>query len=295
MGVLDESPGAARTAALTIAALIAFAANSILCRLALRGGLIEPATFAGVRLASGALLLAAISALRGERVLASPRASALPAALLFLYALPFTFAYVDLPAGTGSLILFGSVQLTMVLAAFRSGHRPTPVEISGLAVAFGGLVLLTAPGVDAPSPAGSGLMALAGVAWGLYTMRGKRSGSPLADTGNNFILAALPAVILAGALLPSSLPSPGGIWLGIASGAIASGLGYAVWYAALRGLTPVRAAVVQVATPIIAAAAGVALLDEAATVRLLVSGAAVTGGIILTIYGQQTHPRTTPR
>jgi drug/metabolite transporter (DMT)-like permease len=240
-------------------------------------------------------LLAAISVLRGERLLPSPSESALPAALLFLYALPFTFAYVDLPAGTGSIILFGSVQFTMVLSALRSGHRPTAVELSGLVVAFGGLILLTAPGAGAPSPAGSALMALAGVAWGLYTMRGKRSGSPLADTGSNFILAALPAIIVAAASMPSSLPAAGGIWLGIASGAIASGLGYAVWYAALRGLTPVRAAVVQVATPVIAAVAGVALLDEAATVRLVVSGAAVIGGIILTIYGQQSHIPTTPR
>jgi drug/metabolite transporter (DMT)-like permease len=232
---------------------------------------------------------------RGDRILSSPRESAIPAALLFLYALPFTFAYVDLPAGTGSLILFGSVQLTMMLSAFRSGHRPTAIELSGLVVAFGGLILLTAPGVDAPSPAGSALMALAGIAWGLYSMRGKRSGSPLADTGSNFLLAALPAIIVAAALLPSSLPSPAGIWLGIASGALASGLGYAVWYTALRGLTPIRAAVVQVATPVIAAVAGVVFLDESATMRLVASGAAVIGGIVLTIYGQQSHTSTTRR
>jgi drug/metabolite transporter (DMT)-like permease len=183
----------------------------------------------------------------------------------------------------------------MMLSAFRSGHRPTAIELSGLVVAFGGLILLTAPGVDAPSPAGSALMALAGIAWGLYSMRGKRSGSPLADTGSNFLLAALPAIIVAAALLPSSLPSPAGIWLGIASGAHASGLGYAVWYTALRGLTPIRAAVVQVATQVIAAVAGVVFLDEAATMRLVASGAAVIGGIVLTIYGQQSHTPTTRR
>lgn len=231
----------------------------------------------------------------GERILPSPRASVLPAALLFLYALPFTFAYVDLPAGTGSIILFGSVQITMVLAALRAGHRPTVTELAGLLVAFGGLVLLTAPGADAPSPAGSALMALAGIAWGLYTMRGKRSGSPLSDTGNNFILAALPAAAVGIALVPSSAPSAEGVWLAIASGAVASGLGYAVWYSALKGLTPVRAAVVQVATPVIAAVAGVVILSEDVTLRLVVSGAAVAGGIILTIYGQRTHSIRTPR
>jgi drug/metabolite transporter (DMT)-like permease len=234
-----------------------------------------------------------VSFVRRERILPSPRAAILPAALLFLYALPFTFAYVDLPAGTGSIILFGSVQITMVVSAIRSGHRPTVAELTGLLVAFGGLVLLTAPGVDAPDAAGSVLMALAGIAWGLYTMRGKRSGSPLADTGDNFILAALPAAALGVALLPSAPPSPEGVWLAIASGAVASGLGYAVWYSALRGLTPVRAAVVQVATPVIAAVAGVGILSESVTLRLVVSGTAVAGGIILTIYGQRTHsPRS---
>ena len=153
-------------------------------------------------------------------------------------------------------------------------------------VAFGGLIILTAPGTDAPDPAGSGLMVIAGVAWGLYTMRGKRSGSPLTDTGGNFFLAAIPAAML-GTMLPASpAPRPEGIWLGVVSGAVASGLGYTIWYAALKGLTPVRAAVVQVATPVIAAAAGVLLLAESLTPRLLVSGALVTGGIILTIYGQ---------
>jgi drug/metabolite transporter (DMT)-like permease len=183
----------------------------------------------------------------------------------------------------------------MMLSALRAGHRPSAVELCGLLAAFGGLVLLTAPGADAPGAAGSALMALAGVAWGLYTMRGKRSGSPLSDTGNNFILAALPAAVVGIVLLPSSAPAPEGIWLAIASGAIASGLGYAVWYSALRGLTPVRAAVVQVATPVIAAVAGVVFLSEVATPRLLVSGAAVVGGIILTIYGQRTHTTRTPR
>lgn len=253
----------------------------------------EPATFAAVRLAAGAACLGVLCAMRRERPLASGAGALLPGLLLFLYALPFTFAYVDLPAGTGSIILFGSVQITMMLTAVRTGHRPSPLEWCGLALAFGGLVFLASPGIDAPSPAGSALMATAGIAWGLYTMRGKRSSSPVRDTAGNFIVAAAPAVVAGLYFWPAEAPAAAGIWLGIASGAVASGLGYAVWYAALRGLTPVRAAVVQVATPVIAAAAGVVLLSEDATLRLFLCGAAVLGGIGLTIHGQRQ--RTTAR
>ena len=206
---------------------------------------------------------------------------------MFLYAIPFTFAYVELPTGTGALILFGAVQITMMLSALRSGYRPSIVEWSGLATAIAGLVYLAWPGVGAPAFGGSVLMAIAGVSWGFYTLRGKRSGSPLADTGGNFILAALPAIVIGGAGLPGSEVRPDGLWLAVASGALASGLGYTIWYSALRGLTAVRAAVVQLAVPVIAALAGVVLLSETATPRLLIAGTAILGGIGITILGHR--------
>lgn len=270
-------------------ALVAFAANSFFCRLALLDRMIEPSLFAAVRLASGALLLGLLCLARGDRLLPSPRLAVIPAAMLFFYAIPFTFAYVELPTGTGALILFGAVQLTMMLSALRAGHRPSIVEWSGLATAIAGLVYLAWPGIEAPNLTGSILMAVAGISWGFYTLRGKRSRSALADTGGNFILAALPAIVIGGAGLPGSDVRPEGLWLAVASGALASGLGYALWYSALRSLTSVRAAVVQLAVPVIAALAGVIFLSESATPRLLIAGTAILGGIGITIIGHRRH------
>ncbi len=213
----------------------------------------------------------------------------MPALLLFLYAIPFTFAYVELPTGTGALILFGAVQLTMMLSALRSGYRPTVLEWSGIAVSIAGLVCLAWPGIGAPAFGASAHMAIAGTAWGLYTLRGKRSASPIADTGGNFILAALPAIVIGGFSLPGGVVHTEGLWLAVASGGLASGLGYATWYSALRGLTPVRASVVQLAVPVIAAVAGIILLSEAATPRFLIAGTAILGGIGVTIYGHRRH------
>ncbi len=249
--------------------------------------MIEPSLFAAVRLTSGALVLGLICLVRGDRLLAAPRSASIPAVLLFSYAVPFTFAYVELPAGTGALILFGAVQLTMILSALRSGYRPSTVEWSGITAAIAGLVWLAWPGINAPSPAASILMTAAGISWGLYTLRGRRPGSPLADTAGNFILAALPAAVIGGFALPGGIVRPEGLWLAVASGALASGLGYAVWYSALRGLTAVRAAVVQLAVPVIAALGGVLILSETATPRLLTAGTAILGGIAITIYGHR--------
>lgn len=275
------------TPLLTGAALIAFAANSIFCRLALLDRLIEPAHFAAIRLCSGAVALALFALVRGEKPLNAPATKVLPGLLLLFYAVPFTFAYSEIPAGTGALLLFGSVQTTMMLVALRSGYRPSALEWAGLATAFGGLVYLSVPGVGAPPLVESLLMVVAGVAWALYTLRGKHSGSPLADTGSNFIVAAIPALAIA-------LLTPGGagldatgVWLAVASGALASGLGYTVWYRALRGLSAVRASVVQLAVPVIAAIGGVLFLSESAGPRLLIAGSAVLGGIGLTIYGHR--------
>jgi drug/metabolite transporter (DMT)-like permease len=275
-------------------ALVAFAANSIFCRLALRNGGIDPASFTAIRLASGALMLALLCASGRPKV--REKGGWGSGILLFLYALPFAFAYLDLGAGTGALMLFGTVQITMITAAGVGGHRPNRAEWTGIVTAFAGLAYLVSPGVESPSLAGSLLMSVAGIAWGLYTVRGKRSASPLADTAGNFNRATLPA-LLAGmvfAVAGGTGPSFGagfhieaaGAGYALASGMIASGIGYAIWYSALRGLTEVRAAVVQLSVPLITAAAGVMILSEPATFRLFAASVLILGGIGITIAGR---------
>jgi len=281
----------AGTGLLTSVALLSFAANSIFCRLALRDGSIDPASFTSIRLASGAIILTLFSLAGGRKI--GFRGGWGNGMLLFLYAAPFTYAYVALSAGTGALILFGSVQVTMIAAAAIGGRRPSGPEWTGLLLAVGGLAWLVSPGIEAPSWSGSLLMSVAGGAWGLYSVRGKSSGSPVSDTAGNFLRASLPALAL------SALGSAGvawageirfaqaGVWYALASGIVASGLGYAAWYSALRGLTAVRAAVVQLSVPVITAVAGVVLLSETATLRLLGASALVLGGIGIAIAGRR--------
>jgi drug/metabolite transporter (DMT)-like permease len=280
-----------RTALLTGLALAAFAANSVLCRLALEGGGIDAASFSTLRLASGAATLVLVAGLtRGF----SPRGrggSWLSGALLFLYAVPFSFAYLSLGAGTGALILFGAVQATMIVAALRSGERPRPLEWLGLASAIAGLVYLVSPGLAAPSPGGSALMALAGAAWGLYSLRGRGSVDPVSATTDNF-LRSLPFALLVSLLLLSRLEiSPMGTWLAMASGAVTSGLGYVIWYAALRGLSATQAATVQLAVPMLAALGGVLLLSERVSLRLVLGGVLILGGVGLALAGRRRAPR----
>jgi drug/metabolite transporter (DMT)-like permease len=287
------SPGVVRltrrrleTVIYTVVALIAFAANSILCRMALGPGSVDAATFSIVRVLSGAVTLLAISA--------RMRGSALPvggswtaAALLVVYGFPFAFAYNQLSAGTGALILFGCVQMTMPFAALMSGERPHVLQWIGLFVALGGLAYLVSPGLTAPSPTGAALMAIAGVAWGAYSLAGLGGVNPLAQTTGNFV-RAVPLVSLAGLMfLPRLHVEPRGILLSVASGAITSGLGYVAWYAAVRGLTAMRASVVQLAVPVIAAVGGVLLLSETITLRLLLSSVLVLGGIAMAIVARQ--------
>jgi len=287
-------PAGPATAMYTVSALIAFAANSIFCRLALRDGATDPASFTLIRLASGATVLLLICAVGGWKIRsAGGWGSGL---LLFLYALPFAYAYRDVSAGTGALLLFGAVQITMIAAAALGGHRPNGAEWTGLAVAFGGMVYLVSPGIESPSVTGSALMSVAGIAWGLYTVRGKGSASPLADTAGNFSRATLPALlagILAGIGTPGETGTvvglhvePAGAVYALASGIAASGIGYALWYSALRGLTEVRAAVVQLGVPLITAVAGVVILSEPATFRLLAASALILGGIAVAITGR---------
>jgi len=275
-----------RTLACTAFALVAFASNSILCRLALGPGAIDPAAFTAVRLASGAVILALLARTAAAPVPTARRGGWRSGFFLFAYAIAFSFAYVTLTAGTGALILFASVQATVIAGAIRSGERLGLAEWAGLAVALGGLAYLTAPGLTAPPLAGSVLMAVAGVAWGVYTLRGRGSTAALADTTRNFVRAA-PMGLVALAFAASRLHlSARGALLAAVSGALASGLGYAVWYAALRGLSATRAATVQLAVPVIAAFGGVAFLSERVTPRLLLSAVLILGGVGLALFGR---------
>jgi len=276
-----------RTAFLTALALVAFAGNSILCRLALGSHLIDPAGFTAVRLGSGALTLWLVTALRAGGL---PRTEGQwgSAVALFAYAAAFSLAYITLSAGTGALILFGAVQLTMILAGLRAGERPRPAEWLGLALALGGLLVLVRPGLAAPSPVGSALMATAGIAWGVYSLRGRGSTEPLRNTAGNFLRTLPLAVLMLLAAGGGATWEPRGVLLAVASGALASGLGYAIWYAALPALTATRAALVQLLVPVLAAGGGVALLGEAIPLRLPVAAALVLGGVALAVTSHRS-------
>lgn len=274
-----------RTALLTALALLAFAGNSLLCRLALQPpALIDPASFSSLRLIAGAVALALLLRLQPG---SAPRRHAdwAAAAMLFAYVVLFSLAYVSLGAATGALILFGAVQLTMFGAGLRGGERFGHQGWLGLVVSVGGLVYLLSPGLAAPPAAGAASMAGAGVAWGLYSLRGRGVESPLAATAGNF-LRAVPLALAAGLLVMPWVAvhaAPSGIALAVASGALTSGVGYVVWYAALKGLTAMRAATVQLAVPPIAAAGGAWLLAESLSGRLLIASTAILGGIALVL------------
>jgi drug/metabolite transporter (DMT)-like permease len=273
------------TAVATLTALLAFAANSILTRLALGRAEMDAATFATVRITAGALMLAAIvriqsgnlAALRGgARDLVAPLA-------LFAYAALFSFAYVRIGAAVGALLLFGAVQLTMFAAGIVSGERPRLRVWLAFAVAAAGLAWLLLPSVKRPDPAGSILMILAGCAWGVYSLVGKRASQPLAANARSFVWAVPLALVLTLAMASHAAMSARGVALAVTSGAVTSGLGYAIWYRALRGLTATQAAVVQLSVPVIAAFGAVAVLHETMTARLAVAAVAVLGGLGLAI------------
>jgi drug/metabolite transporter (DMT)-like permease len=281
------------TAALTAAALAAFASNSVLCRVALRRGLADAATFTSVRLASGAVTLGLILALATARP-RRPAGSWRSATALFVYAAPFSFAYVRLTTGTGALILFGTVQATMIGRDLLRGSRPGRYEIFGLVVAVAGLVALTAPGLAAPDPLGAALMGIAGVAWGAYSLLGRGIGDPLAATTGNFLRSLAFVLPLVLATFGTWTATLSGVALATTSGALASGVGYATWYAALRGLTATRAAIVQLVVPALAAAAGVVVLGETVSLRLLFAGATILFGVALAILAPKRVERREP-
>jgi drug/metabolite transporter (DMT)-like permease len=266
---------------LTALAMCAFAGNSLLCRLALAGTAIDAGTFTTIRIVSGAVVLWLIVMLR-SRTSESPRAGSwLSALALFAYAAGFSLAYLRLSAGTGALLLFGAVQATMIGYGLWAGERLRTKQWLGLAAALGGLVGLLLPGLTAPPLHSAALMLGAGVAWGIYSLRGKGAGDPLAATAGNFLRAVPFALALSLALLSLASVDVAGALYAVASGALASGVGYAIWYTALKGLKATSAATVQLSVPVITAVGGVILLGEQITLRLLVASAAILGGIAL--------------
>ncbi len=271
-----------RIIALTAGTLVCFAANSLLCRAALGPRLVDPATFTTVRLASGAAMLALlVAAVRRSRPAGGSVGSALA---LFLYAAAFSLAYVRIGAGVGALLLFTAVQVTMVGWSALRGARPGRLQLVGVAVALAGLAWLVLPSATAPDSLGAALMLAAGVAWGVYSLRGRAAGrDPLSTTASNFALALpLTAALSVGLARQASL-TPAGVALAVASGALASGGGYSLWYAAVPTLGATRAAAVQLAVPVLAGLGATAFLGERLTARITVAAAAILAGIALTL------------
>ena len=267
---------------LTATAMVAFAANSLLCRLALAPDLIDPASFATLRVASAAATLGLVGLphwRRSEGLAIDLKA----VASLGLYMVTFTYAYVSLAAGTGALILFGTVQLTMFVTALRAGESFPPVAWLGLSIAMAGLIYLVSPGLAAPDPIGAALMTVAGIGWGGYSLRGRHAANALTSSATNFWLT-LPVVLIVSVIMRESAHvTAAGAGFALASGIAASGFGYVIWYAALKHLRATTAATVQLSAPVIAAFGGVLLLNEAVTLRLVLASLATLGGIWLVL------------
>lgn len=289
----------ARLVALTSLAMIAFASNSLLCRVALKHTSIDAASFTSIRLASGAVMLwLVVRITRGAQTGGGNWRSAFA---LFAYAAGFSFAYVNLPAATGALLLFGAVQATMIGHGIWAGERLLGLQLVGLVLAIGGLFGLLLPGLSAPPLPGSLLMLGAGVAWGIYSLRGKGAGDPTRVTAGNFLRAVPIAAALSVLMHDGTSLDGAGLWYAVASGALASGIGYAIWYTALPALKATNAATVQLSVPVIAAVGGVLLLGESVTPRLVLASVAILGGIALVILErknangtQQSAPAAVP-
>ena len=271
--------------AITTLAMIAFAGNSLLCRVALKATQVDAATFTTVRIASGAVTLWLI--VRMRRGAATGSGTWASAFWLFAYAAGFSLAYLTLTAATGALLLFGAVQATMMGYALWKGERWKPIQVFGFAAAFAGLAGLLLPGASAPSPFGAALMIFAGISWGIYSLRGRGAGDATRVTAGNFARAVPFAIAMSLAMLGRLSIDWMGIGYAIASGAIASGIGYAIWYTALPHLRAGTAATVQLSVPVIAAMGGVLLLGEAITIRLLACSAAILGGIAVVIAARR--------
>lgn len=279
-----------RISVLTILTMFAFAGNSLLCRIALKHTGIDAASFTSIRLISGAVVLWAIASF--FRRDSAGKGNWISAFALFAYAAGFSFAYISLPAATGALLLFGAVQATMIGHGLLAGERLHKQQLVGLVLAFAGLVVLLLPGLSAPPLLGSVLMLIAGVAWGVYSLRGRGAGDPTRITAGNFLRATLFAVVLSLLLTANRNLDIAGVWYAIASGAIASGLGYATWYTVLPALKATNAATVQLSVPVIAATGGIILLGEPLTTRFVLASVAILGGIALVILSRAQHSGT---
>jgi len=277
-----------RVVLLTSLALLAFAGNSLLCRVALRQTTLDAASFTSIRLLSGALVLALVVRLRTRAPDGS--GSWLSALALFAYAAGFSFAYLTLTAATGALLLFGAVQATMIGWGVARGERLHRRHLAGFLLALGGLVGLLSPGLSRPPLLGSLLMLCAGVAWGIYSLRGRGAGDPTRVTAGNFARAVPFALALNVAVHPRAFQLGAGVLYALASGALASGLGYALWYTALPALRATSAATVQLAVPVLAAAGGILFLGETPTPRLLAAAAAVLAGIAMVVVPDRPAP-----
>lgn len=270
-----------RLLALTSMAMTAFAGNSLLCRMALKHTSIDAGSFTTIRLISGALTLWLVVSMRRGAFYGSGN---WPSAIaLFVYAAGFSFAYVRLPAGTGALILFGAVQATMISHGIWAGERLRTPQVLGLGLAFAGIVGLLLPGLSAPPIWSAMLMLGAGVSWGIYSLRGRGAGDPTRVTAGNFLRAAPIAAILSLVTWNQVALDTAGIWYAIASGALASGIGYAIWYSALPSLKATQAATIQLSVPVIATVGAIVFLGEALTLRLVLASVAILGGIALVI------------
>lgn len=279
---------APRILLLTALAMLAFAGNSLLCRLALKHTAIDAASFTGIRLVAGALVLWLLLRLGRPPLAATGNWRA--ATALFVYAAAFSYAYLKLDAGSGALLLFGAVQLCMVLVGLLRGERLNLPQALGFVLATGGLVALLLPGASAPPLAGALLMLLAGFAWGVYTLLGREAGPPLAATAGNF-LRSLPFALLLALPFASDLRvDVPGLLYALLSGGLTSGVGYAVWYSALAGLGALQAASVQLSVPVIAALGGALLLGESISLRLALVSVTVLGGIALVLRGKFRRP-----
>ena len=287
---------ALRLALLTLLTMLCFAGNSVLCRLALRQTSIDAASFTSVRLVSGALMLAILvygrHHFRGVVLPPSGRLNGIggnwmSALALFVYAGCLSFSYADLSTGIGALLLFGAVQATMILTGLWRGERLNTRQLIGLLMALAGVVAILSPSLDAP-PLGSALLMLAsGVAWGVYSLRGRGVADPTGETAGNFLRAAVLSILLSGALLAQQQLDALGLLYALMSGAVTSGLGYAVWYAVVPRLTRTRAATVQLSVPVLAALAGALFVQEPITLRLLLTSGAVLGGIALVVMNKR--------
>jgi len=283
MDKIDRQSATFRTVFLTATAMIAFAGNSLLCRAALKQTEIDAASFTSIRLLSGVIILWLLISFKGKKSAKDGQGNWLSAIALFIYAAGFSYAYISLATGTGALLLFGAVQATMIGYGFYSGERLNKLQSLGLILAFAGVIGLLLPGLSAPPLTGSLIMMVAGVAWGIYSIRGKGAGDPTVVSAGNFLRTMPFVIILAVLTLSNQSLDTAGIWYAIASGALASGLGYAIWYAVLPALTSTTASTVQLSVPVIAAFAGIIFLSEPITLRFALASIALLGGIALVI------------